>query len=80
MDLVLGATGVLGAEIAQRLAVAGKPLAALVRPTSDANKLERLKATDITLVHGDLKERSTLDACCQGVSTVISTASSTFSR
>jgi uncharacterized protein YbjT (DUF2867 family) len=80
MDLVVGATGVLGAEIAQRLAAAGRPLAALVRPTSDASKLERLKATGITLAHGDLKERSTLDACCQGISTVISTASSTFSR
>ena len=80
MDLVVGATGILGAEIAQRLAAAGRPLAALVRPTSDASKLERLKATGITLAYGDLKERSTLDACCQGISTVISTASSTFSR
>ena len=80
MDLVVGATGILGAEIAQRLAAAGRPLAALVRPTSDASKLERLKAAGITLVHGDLKERPTLDACCRGISTVISTASSTFSR
>ncbi len=80
MDLVVGARGVLGAEIAQRLAAAGRPLAALVRPRSDASKLERLKTTSITLVHGDLKERPTLDACCQGIRTVISTASSTFSR
>ncbi len=80
MDLVVGATGVLGAEIAQRLAAAGRPLAALVRPTSDAAKLEKLKTTGITLVHGDLKEQPTLDACCQGISTVISTASATFSR
>lgn len=70
----------MGAEIAQRLAAAGRPLAALVRPTSDANKRGRLKAAGITLAHGDLKERSTLDACCQGIGTVISTASSTFSR
>lgn len=80
MDLVVGATGILGAEIAQRLAAAGRPAAAMVRPTSDASKLERLKATGVTLRHGDLKERSTLDACCQGISTVISTASATFSR
>lgn len=80
MDLVVGATGVLGAKIAQRLAAAGRPPAALVRPTSDASKLERLRTTGITLVHGDLKERPTLDACCQGISTVISTASATFSR
>jgi NADH dehydrogenase len=80
MDLVVGATGILGAEIAQRLAAVGRPLAALVRPTSDATKLERLRTTGITLVHGDLKERPTLDACCRGISTVISTASSTFSR
>ena len=80
MDLVVGATGILGAEIAQRLAAAGRPVAALVRPTSDASKLERLKAAGITLLYGDLKERPTLDACCRGISTVISTASSTFSR
>lgn len=80
MNLVVGATGVLGAQIAQRLAAAGKPLAALVRPTSDASKLERLKTKGITLVRGDLKERPTLDACCQGIRTVISTPSATFSR
>ena len=80
MDLVVGATGILGAEIAQRLAAAGRPAAALVRPTSDASKLERLKTAGITLVQGDLKERPTLDACCQGISAVISTASATFSR
>jgi NADH dehydrogenase len=80
MNLVVGATGVLGAEIAQRLASAGRSVAALVRPTSDVSKRERLKAAGITLVHGDLKERRTLDACCQGISTIISTASSTFSR
>lgn len=80
MDIVIGATGVLGFEIAQRLAAAGEPLAALVRATSDASKLERLKTMGIALVQGDLKARSTLDACCKGVTTVISTASSTFSR
>ena len=80
MDLVVGATGILGAEIAQRLAAEGRPLAALVRPTSDATKLERLRTAGVTLVHGDLKERSTLGVCCRGISTVISTASSTFSR
>ncbi|HUI43200.1 MAG TPA: NmrA family NAD(P)-binding protein, partial [Terriglobia bacterium] len=40
MDLVIGATGMLGGEISHRLASAGRPLRALVRATSDAGKLE----------------------------------------
>ncbi|HEY6292373.1 MAG TPA: SDR family oxidoreductase [Terriglobia bacterium] len=80
MDLVVGSTGLLGFEICCRLTSAGKPLKALVRSTSDAGKLETLKGAGARLVYGDLRERPTLDACCQGVTTVISTASSTFSH
>jgi uncharacterized protein YbjT (DUF2867 family) len=35
MNLVVGATGLLGSEICRRLAAAGKPVRALVRATSD---------------------------------------------
>jgi NADH dehydrogenase len=80
MNLVVGATGILGSEICRRLAAEGKPVGALVRATSDPSKVATLKRYGTTLVQGDLKERSALDAACQGVTTVISTAFSTLSR
>ncbi|MBI1924813.1 SDR family oxidoreductase [Candidatus Poribacteria bacterium] len=80
MVLVVGATGILGSEICRRLAAEGKPVGALVRATSDPSKVDTLKRYGVTLVQGDLKERPPLDAACQGVTTVISTASSTLSR
>ena len=80
MNLVVGATGLLGGEICRQLVAGGKPVKALVRPTSDPVKVEALQRLGATLVQGDLKDRSSLDAACQGVTTVISTASSTLSR
>jgi NADH dehydrogenase len=80
MNLVVGASGLLGAEICRRLAQQGKPVRALVRLSTDAAKQETLKSFGATLVYGDLKDRGTLDAGCLGAETVISTASATFSR
>lgn len=80
MNLVVGATGLLGSEICRLLAVEGKPVRALVRPTSDQNKVAQLESLNVEISRGDLKERSTLSAACRGVSAVISTASSTLSR
>ncbi|MBT8136022.1 MAG: SDR family oxidoreductase [Gammaproteobacteria bacterium] len=80
MNLVIGATGLLGGEICRQLVDGGKPVKALVRPTSDPVKVEALQRLGATLVQGDLKDRSSLDAACHGVTTVISTASSTLSR
>lgn len=80
MNLVVGATGLLGGEICRLLAARGKPVRALVRATSDQNKVAQLENLGLEVVRGDLKDRSSLDAACQGVSAVISTASSTLSR
>jgi len=80
MNLIVGATGLLGSEICRQLTEKNKPVRALVRKTSDPGKLENLKNHDIQLAFGDLKEKSTLEAACEGVNTVISTASSTFTR
>ncbi len=80
MHLVVGATGLLGSEICRRLAEEGKPVKALTRATSDPAKVDTLKNNGVTLAIGDLKDRSSLDAACQGVTTVISTASATLSR
>ncbi len=80
MNLVIGATGLLGGEICRQLRQAGKPVRALTRATADPLKVEQLKRSGATLVQGDLKDRASLDATCRGVATVITTASTTFSR
>ena len=80
MILVVGATGLLGGEICRRLAAAGKPVRALVRGTADPAKVDELERLGAALVRGDLKNRASLDAACRGIDTVITTASTTFSR
>lgn len=80
MNLVVGATGVLGSEICRLLAAAGKPTRALVRSASDPGKVAQLESLKLEIARGDLKDRSSLEAACRGVTAVISTASSTLSR
>jgi len=80
MNLVVGATGLLGSEICRLSAAGGVPTRALVRPTSDPAKVEFLKGLEVKIVQGDLKDPSSLKDACQGVAAVISTASSTLSR
>jgi uncharacterized protein YbjT (DUF2867 family) len=80
MNLIVGATGILGSEICRLLAENRQPLRALVRSTSNPDKVALLKALEAEVVVGDLKDRRSLDAACRGVTAVISTASSTLSR
>jgi NADH dehydrogenase len=70
----------LGTEICRKLAEEGKQVRALVRGSTDQAKQDKLKSLGANLAYGDLKDPSTLEAACLGISTVISTASSTFSR
>jgi NADH dehydrogenase len=69
--LLVGGTGLLGSEIARRLAGRGVPFRALVRPRTDAARLESLGAG---IVRGDLTEPSTLLPALSGISTVVTTA------
>jgi len=80
VNLVVGATGLLGSEVCRLLAAEGKPVRALVRQTSDQTKVAQLESLNVEIARGDLKDRSTLAAACRGVNAVISTASSTLSR
>jgi NADH dehydrogenase len=80
MNLVVGATGLLDGFISHRLRELGRPVRALARRTADPNKLEALKKAGAELAFGDLKDPSSLVAACAGVSSLITTASSTFSR
>ena len=75
MNLVVGATGLLGREICRRLAAAGKPVRALVRATSDQAKVDELKGYGAQIAVGDVRDRASLDAACQGAAAVISTVS-----
>lgn len=80
MNLVVGATGVLGGEIAARLARSGKRVRALVRRSSDPARVEALRGQGIELAWGDLTDRASLDAACRGVRTVYSTATAIQSK
>lgn len=75
MILVAGATGQLGSEIVKRLLDRGQKVRALVRQTSDPEKVAALEKAGAEIVRGDLKERPTLDAACRGARAVISTVS-----
>src|SRR3954453_1498942 len=80
MVLVVGATGLVGFEICQRLAKRGERVRALVREASSKTRVQTLRACGAELVNGDLKDPQSLAAACDGVGSVISTASSMLTR
>ncbi|HUF47326.1 MAG TPA: SDR family oxidoreductase [Vicinamibacterales bacterium] len=80
MTLVVGSTGQLGRAIVGHLCDAGKAVRALVRPGAGPDRTEPLRQRGATLVEGDLKDVASLRRACEGVTTVVSTASATISR
>lgn len=80
MILVVGATGLVGMEVCQRLRDRGEEVRALVRSTSATEKTARLQQIGAQLAEGDLKSPQTLQKACTGVTAVLSTASATLSR
>ena len=80
MILVVGATGLVGSEVCQKLIGRGEQVRALVRTTSSKDKIEALRSSGVELCVGDLKDPQSIVAACQGVNAVISTASSTLTR
>lgn len=85
MILVVGATGSLGGDITRKLLAQGREVSILVRQNSPSVELakqglatsaEALIEAGAKPVYGDLKDRSSLDAACQGIDTVITTANS----
>jgi nucleoside-diphosphate-sugar epimerase len=64
VDLVTGATGMLGSHIAERLVARGRRVRALVRPTSDVTFLESL---GVELVRGNLADPAACRAGVRGV-------------
>jgi uncharacterized protein YbjT (DUF2867 family) len=80
MILVVGSTGRLGSEIVRQLREQNQPVRALVRKTSDLEKVANLASLGATIVEGDLTDRASLVAACRGADTVITTATSTASQ
>jgi uncharacterized protein YbjT (DUF2867 family) len=85
MILVVGATGVVGGMITQRLLDQGREVRILLRRDSPSSALvqqglatsaESLIDAGAHPVHGDLRDRASLEAAVEGIETVISTANS----
>jgi uncharacterized protein YbjT (DUF2867 family) len=73
MDLVVGATGLVGGGIARRLLERGRKVRILVREGTDYRRLTEAGAEPFP---GDLKEPETLARACAGVTRVVTTANS----
>jgi uncharacterized protein YbjT (DUF2867 family) len=73
MIFVAGATGGLGTEIVRRLRDRGEKVRALVRTTSDANRVADLEKMGAEIWRGDLKDAASLEGALRDVDTVVST-------
>ncbi len=71
ITLVVGATGELGGGVVRRLRERGATVRALVRPSSEAARLEAL---GVEIVRGDLLDPASLALACRDVQTVVCTA------
>ena len=70
--LIIGATGFAGGALAKRLRDQGRPVRAMVRPSSDTTAL---KAMGAELVEGDITDPAAVDRAVAGSSTVYNFAS-----
>ena len=78
MILVVGATGVLGFEICERLRARGKPVRALVRPSS--RRMSEVRRLGVEIFEGDIRSADAVAAACNGAGAVISTATAMASK
>lgn len=78
MILVVGATGVLGAEVCRRLRARNLAVRGLVRPGSV--KESELRAIGVEVSSGDLRSRASTEAACRDVTAVITTATAMGSK
>ncbi len=72
LNLITGATGLLGSHIAEQLVARGEMVRALVRPTSDVSFLQSL---GVELVHGDIGDPGSLRAAFAGAQALYHCAS-----
>lgn len=76
MDLVVGATGLVGQQIALGLRRQGRAVRGFVRGGTRHEKAASLIAAGIEIVDADLTKPETLPAACAGIETVFCTATS----
>jgi uncharacterized protein YbjT (DUF2867 family) len=76
MDLVVGAIGLVGQQIALGLRRQGRVVRALVRRGIHHEKAQPLISTGIDVMDADLMKPETLPSACAGIETVICTATS----
>jgi 2-alkyl-3-oxoalkanoate reductase len=67
MNLVTGATGLLGSHIVEQLRLRKRPVRVLARAGAD---LAWLKTQGVEFAEGDLSDRASLQKACQGVQVV----------
>ena len=71
MNLITGATGLLGSHIVEKLIEQGQPVRALVRKGSDTRVLD---SWGVEKAYGDVTDRESLTAACRGVQTIYHSA------
>jgi len=76
LDLVVGATGFVGKRIALRLREEGRSVRAVARGGAKHPEAKELIAAGVELVDADLARPDSLAPACEGVETVLSTATS----
>jgi uncharacterized protein YbjT (DUF2867 family) len=76
MDLVVGATGLVGQQIALSLRRQGRTVRALVRGGTRHEKAASLISAGVEIFDGDLTKPDALPPACAGVETVLCTATS----
>jgi uncharacterized protein YbjT (DUF2867 family) len=74
--LVVGATGIVGGEIAHKLVQQGQQVSALIRGGRSHSKAAQLTSAGVEVIEGDLARPETLSGAAKGKQTVICTASS----
>lgn len=76
MDLVAGATGLVGGRIARGLRERGRPVRALVRGGASRDEANTLSSAGVEVADADLTRRDSLTSACAGVDTVVCTVTS----
>jgi len=74
MILVVGATGNVGGAVCEALCAQGKPVRAMVRESSDPERVRWLEELGAEVVRGELRDPESLAGACEDVDTVVSGA------
>jgi uncharacterized protein YbjT (DUF2867 family) len=76
MELVVGATGLVGQQVALALVQRGRKIRALVRRGAHHPKAQPLFSAGIEICDADLTQPESLPAACGGIDTIVCTATS----